>query len=104
MQQITIPQRDKGYNIALTIQYANGVAVNTTGYTTNIKSWSPTIPGTLLVNNTCTVVNHSEGTWVYTIALSDFNTAGTYYGELELLKSGVIESTESFKIIVAESG
>ncbi len=104
MEQITIPQKDKGYNIEFNIQYSNAVAVNTTGYTVNMKVWSPSSPGILLTNNVCTVVNHDLGQWVYTLLSGDFNTTGIYYGELELLKTGVVESTQSFKIIVQESG
>jgi hypothetical protein len=104
MQQIIIPQKDKGYAIAFTVEYANATPRDLSGYTVNMKAWSPTIPGTLIVNNTCTPVNASAGTCTYTIASGDFNTVGLYYGELELTAAGIQESTETFKIIVGESG
>lgn len=104
MQSVTIPQKDKGYAIAFTVEYSNAVARDLTGYTVNIKSWTPTAPGVLLVNKACAVTNASLGTCTYTLASGDFNTIGVYYAELELTATNIAESTETFKVVVAESG
>lgn len=104
MDSITIPQKDKGYNISFTVQYANAAVVNLSGYTVNMKVWTPGTPGTLLTNNVCTITDANTGACVYTLLSGDFNTTGIYYGELEVLKTGIVESTQAFKIIVTESG
>lgn len=104
-QVIYIPQKDKGYDLAFNVQYSNAVVYNLTNYNVNLKTWAPSAPGTLLVNNVCSAVNAMNGTCNYTLKAGDFNTVGIYYAELEATNSNVIvASTETFKIIVAESG
>jgi hypothetical protein len=104
MQQITIPQKDKGYALSFNVQYANASPRDLSTYTVNMKAWTPGAPLTLIVNGACSITNATGGACTYTLVSGDFNNSGIYYGELELLASGVVESTETFKIICAESG
>ena len=60
--------------------------------------------GTLLVSGVCTVDDAALGTLHYAPTASDFASIGEYWAELEYTQSGVIESSETFKIRVSESG
>jgi len=104
MDNITIPQRDKGFNLAFTVNDSDGDAYTITGYTIKLKVWEEGIPGTLIVDGTCDIDDGSVGTCHYTVAEDDFNDIAAYIAELELTQSGIIESTESFRITIVESG
>ena len=104
MDNITIPQYDKGFNLAFTVTDSTATAYNLTGYTVKLKVWEEGIPTTFIVNGSITVDVAASGTCHYTIVADDFNSIATYLAELELTKAGVIESTESFRITIAESG
>lgn len=102
-QSFTIPQKDFGYDINFAVAYANAAAFNLANYNVNLKTWSPT-NATPLVNKSCNV-NTTTGNCNYSITSGDFNTTGIYYAELEATNSNTfVLSTETFKIIVAESG
>jgi hypothetical protein len=104
MESLTIPKDDYGYNLDFTIQKADGSEKVLTGYTIKLKMWKPGIPGTLLLDGTCTIDDADAGTCHYTIQEDDFDTKGRFHAELELTKAGVEESTEPFIIYVVESG
>jgi len=109
MNRITIPKDDVGFKLEFTVQDSEGTAVDLTAYTAvTIKMWQAGTPGTLLLNKACTN-KAADGTCDYTIAEADFAGAtypavGQYLAELELTKTSVIESTETFMINIVESG
>lgn len=104
MADLTIAQNDKGYYLNFTITDSAGAAYNLTGYTIKLKVWYANKADTLIVDGTCTIVSAALGTCKYLVTATDFITIENYYGELELTKSGIIESTERFTIEVKESG
>ncbi len=104
MATLIVPMNDKGYYEDFVVQDATGTAYPLTDYTIKLKVWNPGKPGTLIVNSNCAPVNVTLGTCRYTIAETDFTVKGTYSGELELTKTGVVESTVSFPVEVKESG
>ena len=103
MADLTIAQNDKGYYQGFTINDSAGNAYTLTGYTIKLKVWKANKKDTLIVNGTCEIVSEALGTCKYLVTASDFITKEIYQAELELTKSGVIESTESFTIEVKES-
>lgn len=104
MTKVYIPVNDKGFNLNFTVKDATGTAYNLTDYTIKLKVWKVSNPGTLLVTGTCVIVIAANGTCYYNVAASDFTSIGSFKAELELTKTGVIESTQSFDIEVMESG
>ena len=99
---LTIPKGDFGYYLNFTVQDSANVAYNLTGYTITLKVWRKDIPG-LLISGDCAIVVAADGTCRYLVVIGAFNQAGTYQAELELTKSGVVESTDNFEIEVEES-
>ncbi len=105
MEKITIPKDDKGYRLNLTINDSDGDADDISWATAlMLKSWVVGIPDTLLVNATCTAVVATQGTLYYTVLAGDFDTVGRYHAEIEMIATGIKESTEVFSITVSESG
>jgi len=104
MQTLTVPCGDKGFDLAFVAQNADGTAKTLTGYTVTLKMWAPGNPGTLLVSGALTIDSEALGTCHYTPTATNFVTIGEYLAELEYTQSGVIESSETFKIKVDESG
>ena len=99
---LTIPKKDYGYYLSFTVQDSAGVAYDLTGYTITLKVWRKDVPG-LLMSGNCAIVVAASGTCRYSVVAGVFNKAGTYQAELELTKSGVVESTRNFEIKVEES-
>jgi len=104
MTTIYIPSSDMGFNLNFTVKNADGSAFNLTGYTIKLKVWRAGQPGLLLLNGSCGIDNATAGTCHYTITATDFTSVGTFKAELELTKTGIIESTKTFGIEVMESG
>lgn len=102
MADLTIPKRDYGYYLNFTVQDSDGAAYNLTGYTITLKVWRESVPG-LLMSGDCAIVVAASGTCRYLVVAGAFSKAGTYQAELELTKSGVVESTGNFEIEVEES-
>jgi hypothetical protein len=102
MADLTVPKGDYGYDINFTVKDADAVAYNLTGYTITLKVWSKGVAG-LLLSGACTIVVAASGTCKYSVAAGNFSVAGTYDAELELTKSGIVESTVAFTIAVGES-
>ncbi len=102
--ELILPANDYGFTLTFVVTDAAGAAMSLLGYTIKFKMWRAGLPGTLLVNGTCTILVAADGTCTYVIAAADTATPGTYVGELELTKSGVIESTATFPVRVLESG
>ena len=103
MADITIAQNDKGFYISFTINDSTGVAYNLAGYTVKLKVWLANQYTTPIVTGDCEVVSAALGTCRYLVVATDFANINNYYGEIELTKSGVVESTEKFAIEVKES-
>jgi len=98
------PKGDYGYYLNFTITDSDGDAYDLTDYTIKLKCWRAGNPGKLVVNGSCTPVVEASGTCRYYVTATDFTTIEKYVAELELTKSGVIESTMTFTINVVESG
>jgi len=104
MSDLTIPANDKGFNLSFIVYDSDNKVYDLDGYTVTMKVWKPGVPGTLVVNEACNVTNASLGTCTYTVNAADFASIADYKMELELTKSGVIESTDNYDISVEESG
>ena len=104
MEKITIPKGDKGFNIAFTVKDSDGNAYVLTDYTITLKVWVQGAPATLLLSGACVIDDANLGTCHYVVAAGAFDTVGRYHAEVELTKTGVVESTQTFEIIVEVSG
>ena len=104
MADLTIPKGDYGYYLNFTVQDSDGDAYDLTGYTIKFKVWKPNFSGTLLVDGTCDIVVAASGTCKYLVVSGNFAVVDIYKFELELTKSGVVESTISKDLKVTESG
>lgn len=101
MNQITVKQNDKGYDIVFQLLKEDGTVLDLTD-TTSIefhavkeKNKNKTINGLLTVNNA------TEGLCVYTVANGNFDEEGTYLAEIQT-NFGVNKSITlpTFQIIV----
>jgi len=97
-----IPQGDYGYYLNFTIQGSNNYNYDLTGYTIKLKTWVAGNKQVILIG-TCSIVTAANGTCRYLVANGNFNKAGEYVAELELTKTGVVESTKPFSISVIGS-
>ena len=104
MADVIIPQNDQGFYLNFTVEDSDENAYNLSGYTIKLKVWKKYEPSVLLLTGTCSIVDAASGTCRYLIAEDDFEDVGLFEAELELTKTGIIESTESFEIEVVESG
>ncbi len=104
MADLEIPKNDFGYNLTFGLKDANDDAYDLTGYVVRLKVWPPGNTGGTIVNGTCTILNvEASGSSYYTIKNGDFGTVRNYVGELELTKSGVVESSKRFTMGIIES-
>ena len=78
-----IKTNDTSPKLAVTLEDANGVLVNITGATArfHMKAFGATH---LKVDAPMTVTDASGGTLQYSWVAADTDTAGTYYGEIEV--------------------
>jgi len=104
MADLVIPQNDIGYNLNFTIKEDDGTAVTLTGYTITFKVWQAGYPGTLIVNDACTIDVAASGTCHYTIQAGDFADMDDLKFDLVLTKAGVILSSKKYSLEVEESG
>jgi len=103
MDTIRIPKNDKGYTVTFTVYDANGDAYDLSSYVVKCKAWDPEVPGTKIVDTTCTQIGGGTGgicTWL--IAAEDTDVVLTMHAELEFTKTGIIESTIPFEIEIYE--
>lgn len=101
---LTVRKNDFGYYLNFTVQDSTETAYNLTGYTIKLKVWRPNQPSALLTNGSCDIVVAASGTCKYLVTASDFTAPGLFDMELELTKSGVVESTRTYTVLVEESG
>jgi len=105
MAGLVVNQGDYGYYINFTIKDASGDAYVLTDYTIKLKVWKSGQPGVLIVNGVCSIISAVAGTCRYLVVSADFITPGEdYLFELELTKTGVVESTKTYALSVRESG
>ena len=104
MADLAVRKGDYGYYLNFTVQDSDGVAYNLTGYTIKLKVWAAGSPGTLVVDGACPIVNAANGTCRYLVTNTSFAIAGDYVFELELTKTGIVESTKTYSLVVEESG
>ncbi|KKM66886.1 hypothetical protein LCGC14_1476670 [marine sediment metagenome] len=104
MADLEVPKSDYGYTINFGIKDANDAAYDLTDYVSTFKVWPPGNTAGTIVSGTCSILNvEAGGTVSYTVVNGNFDTAAKYMGEIELTKSGIVESTKKFSIAVVES-
>ena len=104
MAELSIPKDDKGFDITFAITDADNNAFDVSGYVITRKIWPQGNTSSTIVTGTCSIHNvEASGSVKYTVQASDFTTARNYVGELELTRSGIIESTKKFSVSVTES-
>lgn len=102
---IIVPKGDKGFVLSFTCYQSGGSTVfNLTDYAVKFKVWKESAPEILLVSGSCVIVSAPAGTCSYTVASTDFPTAGEFLYELEATQTGIIVSFQSGKLTVTESG
>ncbi|MFQ6053027.1 MAG: BppU family phage baseplate upper protein [Candidatus Bathyarchaeia archaeon] len=94
-----IKKGNYGFDLNFTVQHADGTVYDLTGFTVHLKLWDS--DGNLILNQQCMIVNAAQGKCKYTVQSGDFDTEGRYMAELELTKTGWLEDTDTFEIIVA---
>ena len=104
MDTIVIPKGDYGFNLSFAITDANGDAFDLTGYTVALQLWRPATPGTLALDEDCTIDVAADGTCHYTVQVEDFDTAETYAGRLLCTASGKEERVKPLRVVITESG
>lgn len=102
MADLIIPAGDKGFNLAFTVQDADGNAFDLTGYTVSMKWWSGANTSGAS-SGSCDITVAASGTCTRTVADGDFDMSGVYNFELKLAKTGVVESTKSYTLEVKRS-
>ena len=103
MADIYIPKGDKGFNLNFTVQEDDGTAYNLATYTITLKIWPENMSTEPIVDAACTPIVAASGTCYYTVTATDFTSAGDYILEIELTKTGVIESTRHYTLKVEDS-
>lgn len=104
MADLEFPKGDYGYNINFGIKDANNAAYDLTGYVSTLKVWPSGNPSGTVVSGTCSILNvEAGGTVQYTVVDGNFDMITTYVGEIELTKTGIVESTAKFTIAITES-
>jgi len=100
---LTVPQNDKGYNLYFYVKNDDESVFVLTGYEVKLKAWQAGRIGRIKVDGACTISDAPNGECYYTILEGDFDKVGVYSIELQMTKSGVIESTRSYQLQVTES-
>lgn len=107
MEKLTATKTEEGYSISGTAKDADGNAKDCSTYTTyKLQMWLPGLnpddSDNLTVNASISWTVAASGTWYYTIADGDFDTAGTYHARIALTKSGVVEFLSVFAIVIPD--
>ena len=103
MADISVPKSDKGFYLNFTVKDNSGTVYNLTGYTIKLKVWKLGKSDAPTVDAACNIVSAVGGTCRYLITATDFIVVGLYQCELELTKTGVVESTKKYTLEVTES-
>lgn len=97
MEEIRVKKGNYGFYWVFTIE-EDGQEKDLTGLTPYLKVWNSS--GELVKQKPCSVVDNKVKCL---IEQGDFDTAGVYYGEIELQRDAYVEDTESFIIRVLTS-
>ena len=70
-----------------------------TGYVATFNMW---IPGksSYYLSGTCSVYDADHGECTYLVKRGDFSDVGTYHAQIELKKSGYVEDSELFEVVL----
>jgi len=100
MPHLKVKKDNYGFNWTFYIvDEDTGAVKDISGYTITLKVWD--IKGSSLAfSDTCAITDGPNGVCTYTLKAADTDTEGTYYAELEMTKTGVIEDTETFEIYI----
>lgn len=101
LKEIRVKEGDYGFALGFEIKNADGTPKDLTGYAVYLKVWDSGM--NVILNGQCSITDAVNGKVAYIIQQNDFTQAGQYYAELELVKAGVVENTETFRFIVEES-
>lgn len=107
LRELVIGTNDYGEPWGFTIYTDETMATpkDITDYTVTLKVWAAGSPGTLVINAACTKDTPASGTCHYTPVVGNkIATKSAYYAELELTKTGVVDSSWPFMLVVKESG
>lgn len=97
-----VTKGDYGFPLTFTIVEADGVTTrDLSTYTVGIKVWKEN-SSTNLFTGSCTNTDPTNGVCTYTVKITDFTTLGDYWSQLTLTKTGVIETTEKFRVLVKQ--
>ena len=90
-----------GWQQQFTVKEKDGSVKDLTGYTVTLKVWSNS---TLKFSGECTLdADPTSGKCYYPVQNIDFNTAGSFLGELELTKAGEKLDTKTFTVFVGKT-
>ena len=103
MEILKLSRGDHGFDWLFEIKKANGSSYDASGNTARIYIWDPQSSTNILLSNTATLVSASIGGIAYSINSGDFLTQGSYFGEIQVMATGMQQSTKVFKAIVADS-
>lgn len=103
MADLTVPKGDYGFYLYFTVQDSTGTAFDLTDYTVTFKVWAQQVDPTPVVDHACTIIVAASGTCKYLVETGNFDVAGDYYWEIELTKTGAVESTRRYTLRVEES-
>jgi len=103
MADLLISKGDKGYVLTFTVTNSAGTARDLTDYTVTLKAWRKGMASVPKFTGTCSKTDPTNGICTYTITATDFDKAEDLFFELELTKTGVIESTQIYTIHVEDS-
>jgi hypothetical protein len=103
---VVIKKGTKGDPIVFPITDINGNVKDLSGLTATLKAWNPGDPETLIIDALCsTGADPTLGICTYTPVAGELDDNNVrYQAEIELTETGVIIGTETFKIVVEESG
>lgn len=87
MRIIEVLEGDKGYDINFTLKDADAVAIDITSATLLLKTQRQGETA-LKFSGSMAIVSGTAGTCKYTVAATDFDEPGDYYGEIEVTFSG----------------
>ena len=100
---LTIPCNDYGFVLKFTCTQADGSAFDLTGYTIYFVMWSPGKPYVKLVDGLCTDPLPTTGVCYYITQLGDFPSIGNFNGEIQITKTGAMETFGTLPVKIVES-
>lgn len=101
--KIEVSAGDYGFDINLTVNKSDGTAYNLTGKSVDIKVWRKGRTSNPLIDSSCDIDDAANGLCHYTAANGAITTPGAYSYELEIIASGLVESTKAGVFEVFES-